>query len=109
MKESLFLTMMLSSVPIPNPPAYPVPQMENPEMGRWGQLEQGTPGTGPDVVTGSTVCYCVTNSLSSPQFSTPESLLRLLLMVQERLWVFLLKMSRVMENLPRDADKQEPW
>lgn len=51
----------------------------------------------------------VTSSSFSPQFGDPESLLRLLLMVQERVCGFPLKVSEFMENLHRDADKQEPW
>lgn len=104
-QESLFSTVMLGSVPISNPPACPIPQMESPEVGGWGSWSKAPLGQGQMWAQAAPV----TSSLSSPQFGTPESLLRLLLMVQERLCGFPLKVSELMENLHRDADKQEPW
>lgn len=108
MQESLSLTVMQGSVSISNPPVYSVHQIrlvDRWEVGRWAQLEQGTPRAGMDMGTGGPL---VTDSLSLPQFGALHSQLKLLSMCHTRFWGFLLKGWKHVENLHKDRNKQNP-
>lgn len=55
MQESLSLAVLQGSASISKPPVYSVHQIrpvDRCEVGRWGQLEQGTPRAGVDMGTG---------------------------------------------------------